>query len=109
MVYGTPNDWFSAHGWMVFGTEKGEDWSSVAGSFLEMVSSENKDRVPSIVWTKTRKGRGYLKYDNASHGSPHTINSDLFWQTKQPFVEKYGAGFTNFGGEAPADSEKHPR
>ena len=101
VVYGTPDDWFAAHGWQVFGTEKGEDWNSVTGTFLKMVSTENSERVPSMAWTKTRKGRGYLKYDNASHGSPHAKNSDLFWQTKKPFMEKYGAEFTNFGGKAP--------
>ena len=33
--------------------------------------SENPERQPSVAWFKTRKGRGYLKYDNASHGVPH--------------------------------------
>ena len=29
------------------------------------------------------------------------MNSELFWETKQPFAEKYGATFANFGGAAP--------
>ena len=33
------------------------------------------------------------------------MNSELFWETKRPFAEKYGAEFTNFGGSAPADPE----
>jgi hypothetical protein len=53
------------------------------------------------LWVKTRKGYGYLKYDNHSHGVPHSINSDLFWETKRPFMEKYGVSFVNFGGSAP--------
>ena len=48
------------------------------------------------------QGPGLRKYDNASHGSPHAMNSELFWQTKRQFAEKYGAQFTNFGGPAPA-------
>jgi transketolase len=68
-----------------------------------MVYGENPERQPSMTWAKTRKGREYLKYDNASHGVPHKINCELFWETKRPFVEKYGATFTNFGGCAPEE------
>jgi len=57
-----------------------------------------------MTWVKTRKGRGYLKYDNASHGTPHPINSDIYWDTKREFAEKYDVAFTNFGGPAPADA-----
>jgi transketolase len=106
IVYGTPEDWFKSHGWHVNGTEKGEDWSSVARVLLESVGREKVDTVPSAIWTKTRKGRGYLKYDNSSHGVPHPINSTLFWETKKPFVEKYGAKFVNFGGISPQNSEE---
>jgi transketolase len=102
-VYGTPVDWFASHGWRVFGTENGDDWGPVTEAILSMVSGENPDRAPSVAWVKTRKGRGYLKYDNKSHGSPHQLDADLFWQTKAPFAEKYGAEFTNFGGSAPSD------
>lgn len=106
VIYGNPSDWFSAHGWKVYGTEKGEDWESISQAFFEMVARENPDRVPSIVWTKTRKGRGYLKYDNASHGNTHPKNSETFWETKKPFVEKYGAKFSNYFGKAPDASEE---
>jgi transketolase len=102
-VYGTPVDWFASHGWRVFGTEQGSEWGPVAHALLEMALTPNPDRVPSVTWVKTRKGRGYLKYDNASHGVPHAMDSELFWETKRPFVEKYDASFTNFGGPAPAD------
>jgi transketolase len=54
-------------------------------------------------WFKTRKGRGYLKYDNVVHGVPHKMNCELFWETKRPFAEKYGAQFVNFGACAPDD------
>ena len=69
---------------------------------LETLRAENPGRVPTAFWAKTRKGRGYLKYDNASHGSPHPMNSELFWRTKAGFAESYGARFVNFGGAAPA-------
>jgi transketolase len=103
VVYGTPQDWFSAHGWRVFGSEHGQEWAPVTQAILSMVLSENPTHAPSVTWLKTRKGRDYLKYDNKSHGSPHKLDSELFWETKRPFVEKYGAKFANFGGEAPKD------
>jgi transketolase len=87
----------------VFSAESGSEWGPVTRAILSMVTEENPDRVPSVTWVKTRKGREYLKYDNKSHGSPHKINSELFWETKRPFAAKYGATFANFGGEAPGD------
>ncbi|MCJ7520287.1 MAG: hypothetical protein MUO42_11535 [Anaerolineaceae bacterium] len=106
IVYGKPEDWFKSHGWRINGTELGEDWPSVAATLLETIKGENPDQLPSAIWTKTRKGRGYLKFDNASHGSPHPINSDIFWETKKAFKEKYQAEFMNFGGSAPDNSEE---
>jgi transketolase len=102
-VYGTPTDWFASHGWRVVSTESGSEWGPVTRTVLELALGQQSDGAPSAAWFKTRKGRGYLKYDNVSHGSPHKRNSELFWQTKEPFVEKYGAEFTNFGGPAPDD------
>ncbi len=103
VVYGTPTDWFASYGWRVSSAEFGSEWGPVTQAILTMVLGPNPNRVPSVAWVKTRKGRGYLKYDNPSHGAPHPMNSDLFWQTKRPFAEKYGAQFTNFGGPAPSD------
>ncbi len=105
VVYGGPHDWFASHGWKDFGAENGSDWEQVSAALLKMELFENPDRVPSVAWVKTRKGREYLKYDNASHGSPHAMNSDLFWQTKKSFADKYGAVFANFGGGPPATKE----
>jgi len=105
VVSGTPADWFGAHGWNVNGTENGSDWDSVAQVLLKAVHSENPERRPNAVWVKTRKGRGYLKYDYASHGAPHKMDSELFWQTKEEFAEKYGIKFMNFGGSAPKEAE----
>ncbi len=104
VVYGTPRDWFSAHGWRVFGAEEGSDWTSVACA-LQAMTAPNETRAPTVLWVRTRKGRGYLKVDAASHGSPHKMNSELFWETKRPFAETYGAAFRNFGGPAPKDPQ----
>jgi transketolase len=103
VVAGTPADWFASHGWRVFGTEFGSEWGPVAQAIVSMVHGDNPERVPSMVWLKTRKGRGYLKYDNASHGAPHAMNSELFWETKREFADKYDVQFVNFGGKAPGD------
>jgi len=106
IVYGKPEDWFKSHGWRINGTELGENWHSVASTLIETINGENPDQVPSAIWTKTKKGRGYFKFDNASHGSPHPINSDIFWETKKVFKEKYKAEFINYGGSAPDNSEE---
>lgn len=105
VIYGTPEDWFGAHGWRVLGTEDGMAWESLTRMILEMVFGENGNKAPNIGWFKTRKGRGYYKYDNASHGVPHKINSEPYWQTKREFAEKYNVQFANFGGEAPKDAK----
>ena len=103
VVHGTPDDWFGSHGWRVFGAEFGSEWGPVTQAILAMVYSENPQRAPSVAWVKTRKGRGYLKYDNPSHGAPHKINDELFWETKRQFAEKYGVSFVNMGGKAPTE------
>ena len=101
VIYGTPADWFGSHGWRVAGTEAGDDYNVIRSTLLETLAADNPGKVPTAFWAKTRKGRGYLKYDNASHGSPHAMNSELFWRTKASFKETYGAKFVNFQGSAP--------
>jgi transketolase len=103
VVQGTPEDWFRPYGWRVFGAEQGSEWESVTRALLEMFFGDNPEKSPSVTWVRTRKGRGYLKYDNKSHGSPHARNSDLFWQTKAPFAERYGVQFEGQGQPAPED------
>jgi transketolase len=102
-VYGAPSDWFGAHGWRVAGTQQGESWEAVTRVLTETLRADNPQKVPTAIWVRTRKGRGYLKYDNASHGTPHLRNSEAFWETKRPFAERYGVSFANFGGAAPSD------
>ena len=105
IVYGSPREWFESHGWEAFDAGSGEDWASLSETLGTMVSSENQNRVPRAVWFKTRKGRGYGKYDNASHGVPHGMNNGEFWATKKEFMDCYGVEFVNYGGSAPADPE----
>jgi len=104
-VHGSPRDWFSAHGWRVCEAKDGADWSSVARAMLETAHGDNPDARPSMMFMKTRKGRGYGKYDNKSHGSAHKMNDPLFWETKKPFMEKYGVAFDGFGQGAPKGNE----
>jgi len=104
VVYGTPNEWFGAHGWRVFGAEQGSEWGDVTSTMLRMVFSPNPEQRPNAAYFKTRKGRGYYKYDNASHGVPHKMDSDPFWHTKKDFSDKYGVSFVNFGNAAPGDA-----
>ena len=103
VVYGAPAEWFSAHGWRVFGTGDGSEWGPVTRTLLSMVRGENPDSLPSAAWVKTRKGRGYLTYDAASHGTPHRMNDDKYWQLRRQFAETHGASFVNLGGAAPKD------
>jgi transketolase len=106
VVYGNPTDWFTAHGWRAFGTNSGSEWEPVLKTLLQAVMGDNPDQVPSVAWFKTRKGREYLKYDNKSHGSPHKLDSELFWETKRPFAEKYGVKFANFGHSSPENADE---
>lgn len=89
---GTPTDWFEPYGWKVSGTENGEDWESILDAYNNLFSGKNLDR-PKAIWVKTRKGRGYLKFDSSSHGSPHKRNSNEFWQTKKDFSNIYKINF----------------
>jgi transketolase len=103
-VYGSPEDWFGAHGWRVFGTEQGSDWPAVTRVVLETLLGDNPQARPSAAWVKTRKGRGYLAYDNASHGAPHKMNSQSYWQLRREFAACYGARFQNVDGPPPTSA-----
>lgn len=105
VVWGTPQDWFAPHGWRVTGTEAGSDFSSVIDVLDELVTTKDHEKRPSMGWFKTRKGRGYGKYDNQSHGSPHACNSEPFWTSRKEFALKYGAVFVNVDRPIPSDPE----
>ena len=103
IVPGDPQKWFEPYGWRVVGCENGEDWECLTRAFIEMAEGSHPDNVPSVLWFKSRKGRGYGVYDYKSHGTPHKRHSELFWQTKKEFTDKYGVVFENFGQPAPED------
>ncbi|MEO8246314.1 MAG: transketolase [Chloroflexota bacterium] len=104
VVHGTPPDWFTPYGWRVTGTEHGSEWDPVTQAVLEAARGENPDRVPSMAWFKTRKGRGYGKYDNKSHGSPHAMNAPEFWEIRKGFMERHGVEYAGVDEAAPTDA-----
>ncbi|MCF7824001.1 MAG: transketolase [Candidatus Marinimicrobia bacterium] len=103
VVYGTPEGWFSAHGWRVFGAENGSEWESVNNAMLTMSLDENSEQTPAVAWFKTRKGRGYGVFDNKSHGAAHKFNNATYWETKKTFMDKYGIQFEGYNEEGPAE------
>lgn len=106
ILYGTPEDWFKPHGWNVVGTEKGEEWGPLMEAYAQLARpAKGVEGAPVALWARTRKGRGYLKYDNASHGSPHPMNCDAYWETKKEFADKYNVVFDGCDCPAPQDDE----
>ncbi|HET7701741.1 MAG TPA: transketolase [Candidatus Limnocylindria bacterium] len=103
VVHGAPEDWFAPYGWRVLGTEQGMEWDDVTRTVLEAARGENPAKVPSMAWFKTRKGRGYGKYDYKSHGSPHAMNSEPFWGLRKDFMRKYGVEYVGVDEAAPKD------
>lgn len=103
-VPNTPKEWFSSHNWRVVGTMNGNDFPSVIETVDQLFSNVIKN-IPNVAYFKTKKGRDYLKYDNKSHGAPHPMNSEIFWQTKKPFMDKYGVTFEGFMQPAPEKYE----
>jgi len=104
VVHGTPETWFASHGWRTAGAEDGSDFRQLVEAFHAILASRDES-VPGCVWFRTRKGRGYGKYDNASHGAPHGYNDDLFWRVRDEFTERYGIDFDGRGAAPPADRE----
>jgi transketolase len=103
IIHGTPRDWFESYGWDVQEAKNGSDWSDVTSALLEMTHGNNTPMRPGMMFGKTQKGRGYHKTGADSHGSPHALNSDLFWQCRADFTEKYGTTWSGTGEAAPAD------
>jgi len=101
IMYGAPEDWFGSHGWHVEGTLDGEDWKSFTEAYYRLMVENAQPDQPKVLYAKMRKGRGYHKFDNASHGAAHKRNSELFWKTKTEFAEKYNVEFDGNGNDAP--------
>ncbi len=104
VVHGTPQSWFESYGWRVAGAENGSDFGEVVDAFHEVLSVRDAD-TPACIWLRTRKGRGYLKYDNKSHGAPHKYNDENFWQLRREFGERHGVSFIDQDSAGPDDRE----
>jgi len=100
VMAGTPGEWFEPYGWRTAGAEDGEDYAAITRALLEVVHAEETGGRPGMVWVKTRKGRGYHKFDAASHGAAHKRNSELFWKCRADFQDRYGVAFDGFGDTA---------
>jgi transketolase len=61
--------------------------------------------VPSVAWIRTRKGRGYGKYDNKSHGTPWPMNAPEFWAVRHEFMDRHGVTYAGVDEPAPADAD----
>ncbi len=103
VVAGGPPDWFAPVGWRVVGTEHGMDWAAAARTVADAVRGPD-DGPPTAAWFKTRKGRGYGKFDAASHGTPWPMNSPQFWELRCDFMRRFGLRYEGFGEPAPADA-----
>jgi transketolase len=106
VVHGTPRDWFTSYGWDVFEAPNGSDWEDVTRGLLEMTKGDNTPLRPGMMFGKTRKGRGYHKFDSSSHGSPHPRNGELFWKCREDFSKTYGVTWVGTDQEAPADADE---
>ena len=104
VVPGTPESWFEAYHWRVAGTMDGSEWGPVTQVVLEAARGDNPERVPSVAWIRTRKGRGYGKYDNKSHGTPWPMNAPEFWAVRHEFMDRHGVTYAGVDEPAPADA-----
>jgi transketolase len=103
VVPGTPQSWFEAYHWRVAGTMEGSAWRPVTETVLEAARGDNPDGVPSVGWFRTRKGRGYGKYDNKSHGTPWPMNAPEFWAVRHEFMARHGVSYAGVDEAAPVD------
>ena len=97
VMHGGPEEWFTPHGWRLAGAQDGEDYAQLTQALLEIVHAEDTAGRPGCVWFKTRKGRGYHKFDAASHGKAHGRNSEMFWKCREDFASTYGVKFEGHG------------
>lgn len=106
VVNGNPQSWFEPYGFRVFGTEQGSEYRSVSRALLETMETPNTTQAPTMTWFKTIKGRGYIVTGYKSHGTPHRLNSELFWQLRHEFADKYGVSWHGMGEAAPSDPKE---
>jgi transketolase len=78
-------------------------WSGgpVTRTVLEATRGEGASGRPTVAWVRTRKGRGYGKYDYKSHGTPWPRHSPEFWANRKAFMDKYGVVYQGVDQPAP--------
>jgi transketolase len=103
VVHGSPVDWFAPYGWRVVGTEHGSEWGPVTRAVLE-ASCAGDSEVPSVAWFRTRKGRGYGKYDAQSHGTPWPLDAPQFWAVRKGFMSRHGVAYLGVDEPAPSSA-----
>jgi transketolase len=101
VVAGTPEDWFAPSGWRVLGTEHGMEWGPVTQTVLDAACGPGG---PTMAWFETRKGRGYGKFDAASHGTAWPMNAEQFWAVRKDFMARYGVEYVGVDQPAPASA-----
>lgn len=104
VINGTPDDWFKPYGWNVMGTENGHSWKEILET-LKKLDDSKEPNIPNVAWFKTKKGYGYGIYDNKSHGSPHKANSEIFWKTREDFMNRYDVDFIGYRKPPPEEEE----
>ncbi|HEX5451355.1 MAG TPA: hypothetical protein VFW86_03115, partial [Candidatus Limnocylindrales bacterium] len=104
-VPGTPEDWFAPYDWRVLGTPDGMEWAPVTRTVLEASFGANPARVPTMAWFRTRKGRGYGKYDAKSHGTPWPMNAPEFWEVRKGFMARFGVTYEGVDEPAPKNHD----
>ena len=104
IVPGNPQSWFEPYGWRVAGAEDGSAWEPVTSALLEIAQGDNPKSLPGVVWARTRKGRGYHKFDYKSHGAPHKTNSEEFWACRADFAGLYKVKWEG-EGQGPGDAD----
>ncbi len=99
VMYGTPQEWFDNYGFLTHGVQDGESYADLTEALISNVYADGDQ--PRCTWFKTTKGRGYGVTGNASHGAAHKPNSEIFWDTKREFADKYGVEFVGMGSGKP--------
>lgn len=103
VVHGEPRDWFEPYGFRVYGTEQGSDYAAVTRTLRAAAGTAGPANVPTMAWFRTIKGRGYGVTGYRSHGTPHRMNSELFWAGRREFADKYGVSWHGADQPAPED------
>jgi transketolase len=103
VVHGAPVDWFEPYGWRVTGTMEGSEWGPLLKVVLDATCGANPEKRPSVAWFRTRKGRGYGKYDAASHGTPWPPHAPEFWAVRKEFMSRYGVEYEGVDEPMPKD------